>query len=129
MSIRVHSTVPPILAILLLASACAPDYVDEVQPLASTSAYGGGRNTEAADLDLPQGEVLSPTRKPGQVVEPLEPPDVVAQPDNPVLVTPIPNRIPPRPPAWPSPPPNYNAARPDAVPLGIPNRPPAAWRY
>ncbi len=118
-----------VVPLLLAVAACAPDYVDEVRPVTAMAQGGGGDSS--LDLNLPQGSVIPTTRKPVDVVTPPPVPDVGAQlqPTVPALADPTPTRVPPRPPMWQSPPPNYNASRPDAAPLGLPNRPPAAWRY
>ena len=113
--------------LLALLSGCAPAFVDSTSPVTSPAAG----SSSSVSMDLPQGSVIPTTPKPSEVVNPPPVPNVGADlaPDVPVTVSPVPNRVPPRPPLWQSPPPNYNASRPDAAPLGLPGRPPAAWRY
>jgi hypothetical protein len=114
-------------AAAVLLAACAPEFVDERPALAPTS-----RPSMSAVEPLEQGSVISTTPKPEDVVTPPPVPDPGAEME-PKQTAPLPpaesRTPPPTRPIWPAPPPNYNAARPDAAPLGIPNRPPASWRY
>jgi hypothetical protein len=115
------------VAIMALLGGCAPGFVDSQEALAP--AARGGSTAIAGPPE--QGGVIPSTSKPRDVVTPPPVPDPGAaiEPDvNPPL-PPDADRVPPSPSLWPPPPPNYNAQRPDAVPLGIPNRPPASWRY
>lgn len=114
-------------AISALLGGCAPAYVDSREALAPAASSGSAALAEPSEPD----GVIPSTAKPQDVVTPPPVPDPGAnlEPDtNPPLPPPT-ERVPPIPPLWPSPPPNYNAQRPDAAPLGIPNRPPASWRY
>jgi hypothetical protein len=118
-----------IVPVALALGACAPEFVDEVAAPPAASVASGGGITQA---ELPPGPDVATSPKSLEVVDPPPVPDpgadLAPSVPPPVTTTPV-TRIPPRPPIWQAPPSNYNANRPDAAPLGIPNRPPAAWRY
>jgi hypothetical protein len=114
-------------AVALLLGACAPAFVDE-----RTALPPAANPSMSAIEPLEQGSVVPTSPKPEDVVTPppvpnpgeeMEPTQTAPLPP-PVSRTPPPTR-----PVWPAPPPNYNATRPDAAPLGLPNQPPASWRY
>ena len=127
MNIAMIGQIARMTPIALALSACAPEFVDDVPPVAS--AEPGASSARAFDLE--QGSIIPTTPKPSEVVDPPPVPNPGADlaPTVPAPVTPAPTRVPPRPPIWQSPPPNYGATRPGAVPRGLPSGPPATWRY
>jgi hypothetical protein len=115
------------MAAVMLLQACAPDFVDERSALSPAA-----NPAMSAAEPLEQGSVIPTSPKPEDVVTPppVPNPGQELEPKQTAPLPPADNRTPPPTrPVWPAPPPNYNAARPDAAPLGIPNRPPASWRY
>ena len=116
------------VAVSLLLAACVPAYVDSVQPPGSATEGA----TPASDEPVRESRVIPADPSPPDVVRPPSVPDPAAsfQPEPPISRPPSqPRIVPPTRPVWQQPSPAYRANRPDAAPLGIPNQPPAAYRY
>ena len=114
---------------LAMVAGCAPDFVDDPQPLRPLTMTTGSA-VSGPSVPSP-GTVIPTTPKPVDVVTPPEVPDPGARlkPDTRPPLPSATSRVPaPVPEIWPAPPPNYGRAREGAAPLNIPNRPPAAWR-
>ena len=112
----------------LLLAACAPAYVDTVSRLPQPKL---GALASAAQ-PVPRGSVIPAEPKPGDPVRPRVTPDPASSfaPEPPIALPSSQPRTPPPPTqVWQPPPPGYGAYRTSPIPLGIPNRPPAAWRY
>lgn len=120
--------------LLLLLGACAPDAPDDGRQDAAIQA---ARPSSSATVPSPSGlevedSVVPHATRPADVVTPSSAPDPVLAPNPPAAAGPRdrvapPDRAPP--PVWPEEPLGSRVTRPDAAPLGIPNRPPASWRH